>query len=436
MKPVSKKIYVVIIVVSELFLIWPPARALAQGNTWVGGNLAQMVEAARWRFGLLRANAALEINNFGYDTDIYYGYLEEPVPDWTFSAGVPVQVLIPLSKKIVVDLSDKPEYLFYYASERERALNNAFRGQVHFALNRVYIQAGGGINDVRRRYSLELDVNVREKRYGLDSMLLWQASRLTSFALISENVKYKYGEEEYLGTSFSELQNREERFFDLITYFQANSDIRLSLDAQYGTYAFTGEASSVRNSKSYGIFIGIDFVPGIGEVMGSTGIRGALRLGYTRLDVIDPELIDGSGYVGEADVSIDLTKKTSVRVFFSKGFEFSIFSSATYYTSTNYGAGLLQDLTRKTTLSYDLSLGITTYPEVTGIQEAGTQFTTHMFRLNLSMGRDLALSMIVTLGNRSVDQSGLTKNRNFFGFSLVYGSAGIGILAPGGALRR
>jgi hypothetical protein len=86
--------------VFALWLFGAPDTAYGQGNTWAGTSLAQMVEAAKWRWGLLRVNAALELNNVGYDSDIYYGYLDEPVPDYTFSAGVPVQVLLPVSKRI------------------------------------------------------------------------------------------------------------------------------------------------------------------------------------------------------------------------------------------------------------------------------------------------------------------------------------------------
>ena len=157
------------------WLMIAPGPAFGQGQTWAGGDLAGMIESARWRLGLFRVNAALELRNVGYDSDVYYGYRDEPAPDYTFSAGAPVQVLIPVSKKIILDVFDHPEYLFFLDTPRERAWNNTFSGQVHFALNRVYIQAGGGLANNRRRMSPELEVNVRQKTESLHGLLLWQA---------------------------------------------------------------------------------------------------------------------------------------------------------------------------------------------------------------------------------------------------------------------
>ena len=90
-----------------------PVPVCGQGNTWAGTSLAQMVEAARWRFGTLRVNAAFSLSNAGYDSDVLYGYTAEPVPDYTLSAGSTVQVLLPLSKKVVLDIFDSPQYVFY-----------------------------------------------------------------------------------------------------------------------------------------------------------------------------------------------------------------------------------------------------------------------------------------------------------------------------------
>ena len=98
-------------------LFWAPVKAYGQGSTWAGANLAQMIESAGWRLGVLRVNAALQIINAGYDSDVYYGYRGEPAPDLTFSASVPVQILLPLSKKVVIDVSDSLQYDFYLKTE-------------------------------------------------------------------------------------------------------------------------------------------------------------------------------------------------------------------------------------------------------------------------------------------------------------------------------
>ena len=132
-----------------------------------------MVGSARWRLDALRINASVSIANAGYDTDIYYGYFSQATPDFTLTASVPVQILLPISKKAVVEFNDAPQYLFYGKTERERAWNNIFNGRFHLALDKVYIQVGGGLSNVRQRLSPELDINIRQKSDSLDGTFLW-----------------------------------------------------------------------------------------------------------------------------------------------------------------------------------------------------------------------------------------------------------------------
>ena len=252
-------------------LLGSPGFMAAQGNTWVGINLEQMVNAARIRLGALRLNAAFELRNAGYDSDVYYGYFEEAVPDYTFSAGLPVQVLLPLSKKVVLEVSDTPQYLFFLDTERERAWNNTFQGAIHFALDEIYIQAGGESANVRRRFSPELDVNVREKRDGLNGLALWQLSRMTSIALIYGGTEYSYSDAELLGTNIAEMLDRREDFFDFVTYVQPGPRTRIFVDGQFGTYKFTAMEAGNRDATSYAVFGGIEFIPRTGEVLPRIG---------------------------------------------------------------------------------------------------------------------------------------------------------------------
>ena len=437
----NRKIF--LLLASSIILSWvffTPASAFGQGNTWAGTSLAQMVEAARWRLGILRINAALELNNAGYDSDIYYGYLEEPVHDYTFLAGTPVQLLLPVSKKIVLDLFDNPQYLFYLDTKNERAWNNTFRGQVHFALDRFYIQAGGGLSNIRHRLSPELNVNMREKKDSLNGTILWQASREMSVALLYEAAQYDYGDAEFGGTRLADILNRKENYFDFVTYLQPSSRVRFFLDGQYGAYRFTEEVSSVRDTRSYGFFGGLDFIPREGETRRVEGIRGSISLGYKRFDIIDPLLLDGSGLVGAVNVSAGLLAKTTGRAFFSRDFQFSAYSNATYYTSTAYGGGITWLLSRRTSIAYDISFARSSYPDDTmggGLpQDINYRYTTHIFSLNLRLARNLGIMVFGTIGRRIMNETGLAGNRNFFGFNLIYGVTAGQVSTPLRGLAR
>jgi hypothetical protein len=433
----KRKLFVLSAVLALLaWSVLLPRAVFGQGNTWAGAGLTQMIEGARWRLGTLRVNAAFSLSNAGYDSDVFYGYTVKPVPDYTFSAGTTVQVLVPLSKKVVLDVFDSPQYMFYLDSKNERAWNNTFRGQVHFAFDRVYIQLGGGLSSVRYRLSPELNINVRQKQDSLDGLVLWQVSKRASLALVYGRAKYDLGEAEFGGVSLSDYLNRKEDYFDFITYIQPTTRARFFVDGQYGRYAFTKTEFRVRDARSYGVFGGIEFIPRIGEQLETVGIEGSLKLGYQRLDIIDSRFVDGSGFTGAADVRVTFMKKNTARAFFSRGFQFSVFSGSSYYLSTTYGGGISRLLSRRASLSYDISFGRSLYPGSLTPGDVFNRYTTHSFGLDFRLARRLSLGFLGTLGKRILDSSGLARNRNFFGFNLVYGSAGGAMSVPGGGSRR
>jgi len=417
-----------------------PVPVCGQGNTWAGTSLAQMVEAARWRLGALRINTALALTNAGYDSDIYFGYLDAAVPDYTFTAGVPVQVLLPLSKNVVLDIFDSPQYIFYLETKNERVWNNIFRGQVHFAFDRLYIQAGGGLSNIRQRLSPELNINTREKEDSLNGTILWQVSRVISLGLLYGGSQFDYGDAEFGGTRLADTLNRKESYFDLVAYRQPSSRVRLFVDGQYGTYTFTEAASSFKDTRSYGVFGGLAFVPREGESRLVEPVQGSISLGYKLFDILDPLLTDGSDFVGAVDVSVGLFKKTTGRALLSRDFIFSVYSGGTFYLSTIYGGGVSRQLSRRAIFSYDLSFSRSAYPQ----QDSGSgipasqsyRYTTHRFSLSLRLARNLAITFLGILGKRVLVDSGLSRNRNFFGLDLVYGFEVGTISAPARGLSR
>lgn len=419
-------------------LLLAPRTAFGQGTTWPGIGLAHMVDAAKWRWGLLRVNAALELRNAGYDSDIYYGYFDKPTPDFTLAVGLPVQVFLPASKKVVLELFDNPQYLFYLDSSQERAWNNVFQGQVHIALERVYIGMGTGLSNVRRRLSPELNINIRQKEESLNGTLLWRASRATSLAFVYGGSRFDYGDAQYNGVQISELLNRREGYFNIITYLQLNPKVRYYLDGQYGTYSFLEEGTISRDARSLGIFGGFELIPGEGQEARTPRFQGRASLGYMHLDFKAPQFADGSGLAGSAELSVELFRRTMARVFFSRGFQFSIYSQAQYYTLTAYGGRITRLLSRRASFSYDLSFGRSTYPlDETGIGlPQGLRYTTHSAFLNLMLARNLAIAFEGTFGRRTQAGTDIIRKRDSFGFSLIYGARAATLPVPAGGISR
>ena len=408
--------------------------ALAQGRTWAGESLAQKVEAARWKLGVLRLNGSFELLNFGYDGDVYYGYLDHRVPDFTLSAGLPIQLFVPASKNIVLEFIESPQYMFYLDTKKERAWNNRFTGRAHIALERIYIQAGVGLSDVHSRLSPELNVNIREKINRLDGLVLWQVSRQMSLAAIYGGSDHDFGDADFLGTNIAEALNRKEHVFDLATYLQPNPRVRFSLDGQYGNYVFPEETGASRDAQSYGVFGGFELIPREGELVEAMKVQGNASLGYVRLDMKDPQFVDGSGLSGAVNLSVEFMKRTRARVFFSRGFQFSVYSGARYYFSTIFGGGITRYLSRRAFVGYDLSFGRTYYPTDTAEGSIPTdslsRYTTHTGSLEIRLARNVNITFLATLGRRALEETGSVRKRIFCGFNLTYGSPVTRISAP------
>jgi len=430
------------IIAASFWLLGAPMKARGQGNTWTGSSLQRMVEAAHWRIGYLRINAAVMLGNVGYDSDVYYGYLADPVRDFTLAFSSPVQLLLPLGKNIVVDIIETPQYLYYLDTDNERAWNNMFQGQVHFAMDRLYFRGGGGLANIRQRLSPELNINIRQKENSIDGLALWQVSLKTSLAVLYKSVEFDHGDAEFAGTRLADTLNRKEGHYDAVVYIQPNPRVRLFADGEYGTYAFTEAVSAHKDARSYGVYGGFSVIPPLEEKRQISGVQGSLRLGFKRLDVSAPDQVDGSGFTGAFNLSAGLLKRTTGRAFFSRDFQFSIYAGATYYVSVVYGGGITRLLSKHATFSYDLSFGHSKYPE--NGTDGGTppgitnRYTTHTITLNVKLARSLGITFMGSLGQRTTEDSGGTRNRNFYGFSLTYGTPPQAISAPlsvGGAPR-
>lgn len=411
-------------------------KSWAWGNTWPGVALQQVYEAARWRTGLLRSYGALVVDNAGYDSDIYYGYLAEKTPDYTFSVGPMVRLMLPASRKLVFDVSGFPQYLFYFKTDKERTFNYRFNGQAHFVFDRVYLAAGGGLSNMKMRLSPELNVNVRIKENSLNGLLFGQLSKGSAVALQYSGAWLDYGEAAYGTVPLAVTLNRNEHRLDLLGYFQRTPGTRFFLAGQFGYYRFSSPLSRFKDTRSYAAYGGVEFIPRTSGESRSPKVHGRFNLGYAYFDVIEPGRRDGSGLTGNTDVILDLDPKTSFRAFFTRGFQFSAYSDLAFYYMTSYGGGLTRLLSRHASLGYTLSFGRSTYPEEDGVPSAGREmkYTAHSLRLSLQLARALRASLHGTLGRRTVITAGLPVNRYFVGFSLIYGYSGGEAAVPTGIM--
>lgn len=433
----TKKVIVNVGIAVILSVLLFPGRTFGWGNTWMGISLKQIVDTARGKMGPFRYNTAFQVGNAGYYSDIYYGNTLDLVPDYTFTAGPQLSLFLPLKNVIVFDISEIPQYVFYLHTERERVLNNIFRGRMHFVLEKLYFQIGGGLSTSKQRMSTEVYINARSKMNDLEGLAFWQISKESAIALQYRfsTLRYENPEE---GEFNQGILNRNENYINITASLQGTTRTRFFLDAEYGSFVFTEAISSFKDSRSYGIYGGIEFLPPTAGSEQSRGIQGSFNLGYKRFDILDPEHKDYKGLVGNTNIMLNIFKLTTLSGAFIRDVQFSVYSGIGYYIQSVYMAGISRDLTKRINISYSLTFNQYDYvePEVGGIDGARIESINHNFGIGLRLKDNLSLNLMSSLGERNSDFFEQINHRFFIGFNLSYGRFPGNITMPRSPLSR
>jgi hypothetical protein len=416
-----------------------PGRSWGWGQTWFGNNLEQAVKAARWKLGLVKYNLAFRIDNAGYDSDIYYGTTGRKIPDYTFSLGPDARIYLPLAKQIVLDINEIPQYIFYLRTTKDRAFNNYFRGKLHFALDRVYLQIGGDLINAKERLSTELEVNVRRRENDLNGLFFVQLSPKTAIALKSRTDIYRYETPSESELNFQQTLNRRETYVTFTGYLQQTTQMRYFVDAEYGNFVFSEATSHFKDSHSFGVYGGIEFIPPPSEEDAGKSFLGKLNFGYKRFDVIDPRFSDFEGLVGNTSLSFNGIQFTTLRGMFTRDIQFSAYSALLSYLQTVYSVGISRFLSRTVAISYDIAFVRNDYQQFESA--ASTQlrldkYITHTLELGFKLGRDVEFNLQASFSTMSNNIVSQINHRTFIGFNLTFGSPSGGIVMPTSPFAR
>lgn len=400
-----------------------PTISTAQISNWMGESVVQAVNGTPWRTGPFRGSAAFRLDNAGYDSDIYYGFALDDVPDYRLSAVLDTRLFITLKDRLVLDISERPEYQYYQRTKNERVWNNWLRGEAHLILKRTYVRAGVGMANIRERLSPELSLNVRRKEDSVIGLAFWQTSNEVSLAFQFRGYSFRYQDPPGGEISVAENLNRQEGYFNFRAYWQRSPRIRLYLDAEFGRFVFTESASSLRDSRSYSGYAGVEFLPQAGFEGRTRGIYGRINIGYRTFVMDESWRGNFEGLVGNSGISIAVLRRSAIRFYLGRTLQYSAFSDYTYYLQTFAGIGLSRYLTRRTVLTYDFFYGIIKYPWFTGggTSSDQTDLQSHLVRLEYRLARNIQLSLMGLLANRGEGIYIIGGKRFFIGFSVIFG---------------
>lgn len=385
------------------------------GKTWMGQDLEQRIDAAALSLGPFRIRTLFDLSHAGYDTNVYRTP-ENPIGDFSIVGGPEFDVYLPLKKKAVISISESPQCVYFMETERERTWNHFFSGRVNLILNRVFIALGKGYSVAREIWNTEIDVRPKRKENSSQALLLWQMTKKTSWSFTFSHADRDFEDLSYGEFGIKDQLNHSESRVNLAGYHQVSFRTRLFLNAEYADFNFQS-ALNPRDSRSYAIFTGFEFSP-------AGVIRGRLSIGFKSFDILKPGNRDYRGIVGDASISVRVTKPLTLRTNYGRNVQFSSWYDHAYYLENIIGGGASLYVSARVRLDYNYAGGRNTYPAAAGDRPSSPERTddydSHQFGIYYRLKKNIGLGFIATRWKRDSTISWANGKQGVFGMNLTY----------------
>ncbi len=403
-------------IVALALLIWGAGSAFA--DTWKGKELEALWRKAALKAGPFHIQPAIWLTNFGYDSNVLYAP-NNPIKDYTLTAGPAVTVYLPISRRFVLSGSASPQYVFYAKTKEQRAWNYYLTGAAALNLRQVFLSVDWLYTDARQRWNTEIDLRPRLKEDGLGASVLLQTSRRTSLAFAWKLLKFDYGNAIFDIFNIPQELNRKESYFDLSAYYQITSRMKYFIDLEYGRYDFDfAQTALLKNSSSKAAYAGFEFSP-LGRIWGK------IRVGYKQFDVLSTEGIDYRGLVGDSQVSVRLAKPFVIRAAYRRDVTFSLWYNNPYFLESMPSVGASFYLLKFVRLDYDFSFGRNNYAvaQVVGVGESVKRlddYRIHSAGIYFRVKKKTAIGFIMSWWSRLSNIAFEDDTRLFYGMNLIY----------------
>lgn len=409
-----------------LLLLLIGISAFGQSYQTFRSERKRIKEEAKFKIGPFRIFPTIRFRNIGYDDNVYYQREEaNPTSDFTGTFSPEVKVYLLLGNKLILSITENPEYVYFLKQKRERRFNNRLLPGFKFLfLNRFVISGDYSWSSRRWRASSEFDVRANVKSKIYNGRLFYETARRTSFGFSGSIRKIEYeditipGEEIWL----SRALNREEKSGHIEFYYSIlKKKGTFFMRGGYTVYKFEHVQTGWRDSYSYQAYSGISF-PLLGRV------RGTLSLGYKKLIPKEKEKKGFSGLVGNTSLSFRLLY-FKFRLNYNRDTHFSYWTNNIFFNEDRYGGGVSFYFTKFMRVDYNFSYAEAHYPEPglfrmpDGSYEEIKRkdiYRTHMIGLVFRIIKDTGVGVMVNFWERESNYYWENRNRSFIGGYLTY----------------
>ena len=292
-------------------------------------------ETARFRFGPIRFTPAIEITNFGHDSNVF-NEAENPKSDTTAAFGPTVQLWMrPAGTRFSARFGG--QYLYFREFANERAWNTRNEAKWEVPLARLTPFVEGSYVNTQERQGYEIDSRARRHDDTLAGGTALRVSGKTAFVVSVKRAHIKYDEDEaFLGAALAEALNRREDLARVQFRYALTPLTTFVVDTDIGRDRF--ELATIRDTDSIKVMPGFDIKP-------LALISGKAFVGYRQFDPLSSALPDYRGLVAAVEATY-VGGSTRYDVKIDRDVAYSYDALRPFYTLLDTGLTVTQRVTR------------------------------------------------------------------------------------------
>jgi len=296
--------------------------------------MAQDDRPARIRVGSVSVMPTLEIQDVGYDSNVY-NVDDHPTADFTFTV-IPIVLATAGTTRNRVTVRSATGLAYFSEQRSERSVNQDLTATMRAALRRLFVFAGGGYLNTRQRPTEEIDVRSRryEHRGTVGAGVAVSPNLSAEFSAGSSRTAFDT-DTIFNGTLLAVELNQTTRTVAGGVRYAATPLTTLSIDAAVDKTRFT--RAPMRDSNSFRTLIGIATRP-------RALVAGSVAIGLQRFRPLTGAMPDFDGIVGSADLKYRLSGSTTLGFRFDRALSNSYLDADPYYLRSGLALSVRRQL--------------------------------------------------------------------------------------------
>jgi hypothetical protein len=327
-------------------------------------TLAADLRRARLHAGQFYLLSNIEFSDLGYENQFFFPTTEQ-AGGLSLAVAAPQKLYFVPARKTIYSLTVTPEYAFFQKGVNKTPWGYLVRGDAHYLLNHLYINAYALQANRLQALSGEIDriVTQRQETAGVQGEIRY-SSKTRAFYSVSAR-RYTYPASRYQPSDLTTNVGARGSLFDLDRREQ-NGRLSLlhhtfpltalTLAGEVNKYKFTAATDS--NSTRRYIAPGFIFDNGIGTWKTEIGPA------VLHFDTPGPGG-DFRGIVGSTQYSRRFGPKMQISIAGDRDVDFSILEGERYFVADRALFAIDRQATRRLTLRFASTLGRDTYPALT-----------------------------------------------------------------------